>query len=105
MTGGAVAACTWRRADPDSAARDKVFSDAVNKQRADMDAARVAGNLQRERDQAAADARANALPPLLEAAQDADAKQVKGLLALGADRRTLNKALLLCPDRTLNCRR
>jgi hypothetical protein len=95
MIGGAITACTRWSADPDQTTRDKVFADAVRKLRADVEAKRAAADFQKERDQAAADARANALPPLLEAARFADAKEVKALLAQGADRKTLNEALLL----------
>jgi hypothetical protein len=64
-------------------------------QRAEVEAKRATADAQREMDQAAAQARANALPPLLEAAQLGDAKEVKALLGRGADRKTLNEALLL----------
>ena len=60
-----------------------------------MEAKRAATDLQRERDRAAADARANALAPIMEAAGYADAREMKALLARGADRKTLNEALLL----------
>jgi len=94
IIGGAITACTQRTADPDQFAHDKVFADAVRKLQADLEAKRAAAELQKQSDQAAAYARANALPPLLEAAQDADAQQVKALLP-GSDRKTLNEALLL----------
>jgi hypothetical protein len=94
MIGGAITACTRRSADPDQFARDKVFADAVRKLQADLEAKRVAAEVQKQRDQAAVDDRANALPPLLEAARYADAKEVKALLP-GSDRKILNEALLL----------
>jgi len=94
IIGGAITACTQRTADPDQFAHDKVFANAVRKLQADREAKRAAAQLQKERDQAAADARANALPPLLAAAQYADAKEVKALLQ-GPGRKMLNEALLL----------
>jgi ankyrin repeat protein len=95
MIGGAVAACKRRDTDADDAARAKVFSGAVTRSEADREAKRVAADLRKEREKAETEARANALPPLLEAAQNADAKEVKALLANGADPKTLNEALLL----------
>ncbi len=94
MIGGAITACTQRSADPDRFAHDKVFADAVRKLQTDLEAKRAAAELQKESVRAAAEARANALPPLLEAAQYGDAKEMKALLH-GSDRKMLNEALLL----------
>jgi ankyrin repeat protein len=95
MISATLTGCTCWNTDQGQAARDKMFADASVKQRANLEARRAAADLQRARDQAASDARANALPPLLEAARFADFKQVKTVLAGGADRKMLNAALLL----------
>jgi ankyrin repeat protein len=95
MIGGTVAACKQRDTDADDTARAKVFADAVARLEADREAKRVAAEFRKESEKAGADARANALPPLLEAVQHGDAKEVKASLANGADRKALNEALLL----------
>jgi hypothetical protein len=94
MIGGAITSCTQQSADPNRFAHDKEFGDAVRKLQADLEAQRAAAELRKESVRAAAEARANVLPPLLEAAQYGDAKEVKALLH-GSDRKTLNEALLL----------
>jgi ankyrin repeat protein len=95
IMGGTGAACKRRDTEADDAARAKAFAGAVARLEADQEAKRAAADLRKEREKADRDARANALPPLLEAAQYGDAKEVKALLANGADRKTLNEALLL----------
>ncbi len=95
MIGGTITACKRRDTGQDDAARAKVFADATTKRQADREAKRAATDLAREVEQGNVDVRANALPPLLEAAQYADAKETKALLERGADQKTLNEALLL----------
>ena len=89
---GAVSGCGWRSASSEKRDDGKLRATALENWTAGIEARRARAA---ELDEAAAAARTKPSQPLIEAAQFGDVKLVESLLVHGADRKTLNEALLV----------